>query len=84
MIKCEDGSVDINTTISNNILLDVVQPKRTNVNISSYAITMYEGETAHFYGGENYIFMKSNGTSHRIRLNGVKQLQSDNHVTWVW
>lgn len=72
---------DANVTISNNILLDVVQPKRTNVTVSSYAITLCEGQPAHIYCGEDYIFMKSEGNSHRIKLSGVKQLQSDNYVT---
>lgn len=80
MIKCENG-LDADATISNNILLDVVQPKRTNVTVSSYAITLHEGQTAHIYCGENYIFMKSDGISHRIELSDVKQLQSDIYVT---
>lgn len=72
---------DADVTISNNILLDVVQSKRTNVTISSYAITLHDSQPAHIYCGENYIFMKSEGISHRIELKGVKQLQSDNCVT---
>lgn len=81
MIKCENGFADSNETISNNILLDVVNPKRTNVNVSSYAITMYQVQPVHIYCGENYIFMKSEGVGHRIKLDGVKQLQSDNYMT---
>lgn len=81
LIKLENGSTDNNETISNNILLDVVQSKRTNINVSSYALAMHEDQPAHIYGGENFIFMKSDGIAHRIRLDGVKQVQSDNYVT---
>lgn len=81
LTKCENGNGSIDQSISNNILLDVVNPKRTNVIVSSYAMTSYEGEPAHIYCGENYIFIKSNGIHHRIKLNGVNQLQSDSYIT---
>lgn len=84
LIKCENGNADTNESISNNILLDVVNSKRTNVVVSAYAITLYEGQPAHIYCGENYIFMKSNGINHCMKLSGVKQLQSDSNVTWVY
>lgn len=83
LVKSENGIADNNETISNNIILDVINPKRTNVNVSSYAMTFYENQPAHIYCGENYIFMKSDGVDHRIGLNGVKQLQSCSYVTWV-
>lgn len=80
-IKCENGNGHTDESISNNILLDVVNPKRTNVIVSSYAMTLYGHQPAHIYCGENYIFMKSDGINQRIKLNGVKQLQSDSNIT---
>lgn len=80
MIKIESG-IDHDETISNNILLDVVNSKRTNVIVSSYAISFYEGEPLHIYCGEGNIFFKSQHFDHRISLKGIQHLQSDNIVT---
>lgn len=77
MIKLEPAS---NETISNHVLLDVVNPKRTNVVISSYSITCYNGDAMHIYCGEDHIFMKSSYIDRRIQLNGIKQVQSDNII----
>lgn len=76
LVKIEpDASPD--DSFSNNVLLDVVNAKRTNVVVSSYTMTMHKGKPMHIYCGEDYIFMKSQDIEHRIKLNGVKQLQSD-------
>lgn len=75
-MKVENGT-DINETISNNILLDIVNSKRTNAIITSYAISFYEGQPMHIYCGEDNIFFKSEGVDHRINLKGIKRLQSD-------
>lgn len=44
-------------------------------------MTLHDGKPMHIYSGEDYIFMKSDDTAHRIKLNGVVQLQSDNILT---
>lgn len=72
-----DPESGINETVSNNILLDVVNSKRTNVIVCSYAMIMHNGEPMHIYCGENNVFMKSQYVEHRIELNGVKRLQSN-------
>lgn len=78
LIKIERDADNINETISNNILLDVVNTKRTNVIVSSYAIILFNScEPMHIYCGEDHIFMKSQSIEHRIKLNGVKGLQSN-------
>lgn len=80
MVK-QEPSADCNETISNNVMLEVVNAKRTNVIVSSYTITFYEGQPMHIYCGEDYVFMKSHGIEHRFKLHGVKQLQSDYIMT---
>lgn len=80
MIKAENG-VDQDESISNNILLDTVNTKRTNVIISSYAISFYESKPMHIYCGEDHIFFKSQDFDHRIYLKGVQRIQSNNIVT---
>lgn len=72
---------DADETISNNVLLDVVNPKRTNVTVSSYSMTFHMGAPIHIYCGEGYIFMKSQFVEHRIKLDGVEHLQSDYNLT---
>lgn len=79
-LKVENG-VDQDETISNNILLDTVNTKRTNANVSSYAISLYERNLIHFYCGEDHIFMKSQDIDHKIYLKGVQQIQSNIIVT---
>lgn len=76
-----ENGADYNDTISNNLSLDVINAKRTNVTISSYTITLYKNQPMHIYCGEGHIFMKSQDIVHRIELNGVKQLQSNNILT---
>lgn len=80
MVKPEPNAA-IDETINNSIMLDIVNARRTNVIVSSYAITFHEGKPMHIYCGEDYVFMKSDGIDHRIKLNGVKQLQSDYIMT---
>lgn len=84
MIKIDPDGNSFEETLSNNISSNVVNPKRTNVIISAYTMTSHNGKPMHIYAGEDHIFMKSAGVEHRIKLNGVKRLQSDNILTWVW
>lgn len=79
-----DPDANADETISNNVLLDVINSKRTNIIVSSYTVTYHMGEPMHIYCGEDHIFMKSQYVEHRIKLNGVQQLQSDYNMTWVW
>lgn len=80
VVKLEPN-VAFDETISNNIVLDIVNGKRTNVVISSYTITIHEGNPMHIYSGEDHIFMKSDSVEYRTKLNGIKQLQSDYNGT---
>lgn len=81
MIKIEPETNDFEQTLSNNVSLHVVNPKRTNVVISAYTMTLHEGEPMHIYAGEDFVFMKGSGVEYRTKLNGIKQLQSDNILT---
>lgn len=75
LVKMEPDA-DFDATISNNLLLDAVNSKKTNVIISSYSVAIHDNQLMHVYCGEDHIFMKAPNVEHRVQLKGVKQLQS--------
>lgn len=78
-IASDENSANLNETLSNNVLLDLVVAKRTKVNITTYSVTLYEGELLHVFGGDDYIFLRNDRIDHIVSTQKtfVKQLQSN-------
>lgn len=79
IIGGEETVTALNDTLSNNVLLDLVIAKRTKVNITTYSVTLYEGELLHVFGGDDYIFLRNDHIDHIVSTQKtlVKQLQSN-------
>lgn len=79
-----DESAHLNETLANNVLLDIVISKRTEVKITTYSVTLYEGELLHVFGGDDYIFLRNDRIDHIVSTQKtfVKQLQSNPMIVY--
>lgn len=79
-----DETAELSETLSNNVLLDLVVAKRTQVNITTYSVTLYEGELLHVFGGDDYIFLRNDRIDHIVSTQKtlVKQLQSNSMILY--
>lgn len=78
-----DDNVTLNETLSNNVLLDLVISKQTNIKVVTYGLTLYEGKLLHVFGGNDSIFMRNEFMDRKILLQNryIKRLQCNSIIS---